>query len=998
MISLFNHEMLISSLLFSALTLGSCSLWLVCVPFIHTAHAESPITPSGLHTQVSAAHPAADGNTQYDIVGGIRPGGGPNLFHSFGDFSVPRNNIANFHNGVSFDLNGTPFAAGLPTANILARVTNQNPSVIFGTIQTTGFGNASLFLMNPSGIVFGPAASLNIGGSVTFTTANYLHLADNVLFNATPNAVTDALLSSSPIAAFGFLNPSSAIAVQGSKLSVSDGQALSFISGNQGFSYTNPDTGHETSVPGGIMVSEGHLSAAGGQINLASATSPGEISAVNFTPIFGMAMGNIRLSQGALLDTSANTAGTVRIRGGQLTINDATISSDTNNADGSPIAIDINVTGDMSMANDLSPALTARTTGTGHAGSINIHSGNLEATTSSLDEGIVVALIDTHTSGTGSAGNVAITTGNLHAINEAFFIDTGTAGIGHGGDVTIQGTDIKIEGPNIATGNFRFGQLLGQDVRGSAGNLTMKATETLQIGPAATISTEAGFTAQGGNMTLEGHNVSIIGNSFVSVDGGIGATSVTVNADQLRLDFASVLNSNTVVDPGGDITTNARVVELTGGSRIQTSTLGNGKAGEIKITASERLTLDGRDNRTSLPSAIVSNFYALGPGPKGAGGSGPIKVTTPELQILGGALINTSTNNSGNAGDISISSNLVTISGQSQSEVPNASLEIGSTRGSGIYSRTVGSDLCLGPCGNAGLITIRTDSLDLNNGGTINSGTTNNGAGGNTILTATQSVTIQDGASVSARSTGPGNAGNISIDAGQRFDMQYSSVTTEAKLASGGNIHIKAVDLIRVANGQISSSVQGGPSTAGGNITIDPKTVVLQNAQIRANADQGNGGNIEITTPLFLKDPTSIVDASSRFGLSGTVTIQSPTSNLSGTVGQLASKVSPPQVLLQNRCVALAGGEQSTFILAGRDAIPSEPGGWLSSPVAMEHWTGAETEEHASRLMVRSRGWNTQPPLVMSKDATMVLSLRRLTPSGFLVRSFADSAATGCSS
>jgi hypothetical protein len=100
---------------------------------------------------------------------------------------------------------------------------------------------------------------------------------------------------------------------------------------------------------------------------------------------------------------------------------------------------------------------------------------------------------------------------------------------------------------------------------------------------------------------------------------------------------------------------------------------------------------------------------------------------------------------------------------------------------------------------------------------------------------------------------------------------------------------------------------------------------------------------------------------------------------------------------LQNRCIALAGGEQSTFILAGRDALPSEPDGWLSSPIAMEHWTGEKPEDHVSHLIVRSHGWNTLPLLVMAKDELTVPSVRRLTPPGFLVRSFATGT-TGCPS
>ena len=84
--------------------------------------------------------------------------------------------------------------SGLPTSNILGRVTGGNISNIFGTIQTTGFGNANLFLMNPAGFLFGPNATVNVGGMVAFTSADYLRLADGVRFNAIPNAAADALL------------------------------------------------------------------------------------------------------------------------------------------------------------------------------------------------------------------------------------------------------------------------------------------------------------------------------------------------------------------------------------------------------------------------------------------------------------------------------------------------------------------------------------------------------------------------------------------------------------------------------------------------------------------------------------------------------------------------------------------------------------------------------------------------------------------------------------
>ena len=135
----------------------------------------------------------------YDITGGTTPGNGPNLFHSFGDFSVGGGDIGNF-------LNNT----GLQTSNILGRVTGGNISNIDGTIQTTGFGTANLFLVNPSGIVFGSNGSVNVGGSVIFTTAQYLRLFDgmssaNLYADPANDGLANSVLAVAPVVDFEFL-------------------------------------------------------------------------------------------------------------------------------------------------------------------------------------------------------------------------------------------------------------------------------------------------------------------------------------------------------------------------------------------------------------------------------------------------------------------------------------------------------------------------------------------------------------------------------------------------------------------------------------------------------------------------------------------------------------------------------------------------------------------------------------------------------------------------
>src|ERR1043165_5659787 len=100
------------------------------------------ISSSGLGTTIngSASAPCLSGTCT--ITGGDRRN--QNLFHSFGRFDIGAGNTANFSND-----------SGLATSNIIGRVTENHVSNIFGTIRTTNFNTANLFLMNPAGWIFG---------------------------------------------------------------------------------------------------------------------------------------------------------------------------------------------------------------------------------------------------------------------------------------------------------------------------------------------------------------------------------------------------------------------------------------------------------------------------------------------------------------------------------------------------------------------------------------------------------------------------------------------------------------------------------------------------------------------------------------------------------------------------------------------------------------------------------------------------------------------------
>ena len=79
--------------------------------------------------------------------------------------------------------------------------------------------------------------------------------------------------------------------------------------------------------------------------------------------------------------------------------------------------------------------------------------------------------------------------------------------------------------------------------------------------------------------------------------------------------------------------------------------------------------------------------------------------------------------------------------------------------------------------------------------------------------------------------------------------------------------------------------------------------------------------------------------------MNGTVTIQSPNAPASGKIQPLGKTPLLATSLLNQRCAALAGGEFSSFTVAGRDSLPTEPGSWLASPLCdAERRQGARGE------------------------------------------------------
>lgn len=1005
--------------------LSSAALLLLLIGGTSAALAQTPmnVTSSGLGTFV-----AKNGNV-YEITGGTRPANGPNLFHSFGDFSLTAVETARFQNT-------TPLVA---TNNILARVTGGNPSNIFGTIDTLSYPGANLFFMNPAGIIFGPEAALNVGGLATFTTADYLRLTDGVLFNAIPNPAADALLSAAPVAAFGFLGLNrGTITVQGSQLSVAEGQGISLVGGNIMIQSGTLSDG---------TVQPARLSASNGQIRLASSGSIGEFLNENLLASPDQPFstsGTIVLGPGSTVDVSRSGKGSVSIRGGEfvLTVTNSLLTT-ADSSGAVAAAIQAAVAEDLVSLTGGSLIMSSATSGADGA-AIDIMTGTLEVRGASQ-------IVSSNEGPGGVGGPINITATNsvtISGYDEAatsgvrtdFFIVTsgvfaGTLAEGQGGLTTITSPKVTVEdSAEVATlaasgGN---GQTLTMDVG------------TLEVKSGGRVSSVSGWnyilgdfgegSGQGGNIYIlasDSDSILVTGTgpfeNYSRIHGtsisAAGSAPIEVNAPTRTVTIENGGRIETLpgfgTEPTGDLTLAVGNLNIMNGSLNTFG--GEGRSGNIRITATGDISLSGEVEGQPFP-IHNENF--------GSGGTGAISIEARTLELANRARILNSTfseaissanskisikatesvtmtDNSNvhvisflsDVGGLEVFAPNITLSGQSSMNTFGLStgnsgpMTINTQNFSLAGGSKLNSSVLSGSPGVGGSITIQglaspADSVLIEgNGSGLFSNTQGTGLGGD-LKISSQSVVVRNGGVISASSSGTGDAGNITINAWNSFTMNNSAVTTEAAQASGGNIKITTAPtgMVQLTNSTISASVADGPG-GGGNISIDPQFVILQNSQILAQAAAGQGGKITIVITnngLYLPDATSVVNADSGSGVNGTVTIQSPISQAGGKVVPLSNTPVETPALLGQRCAALASaGQYSSFVVAGRDTVPTEPGGWLVSPLAeMGPGTlamGTGTPQTASQSPTVN--WDRHPS-VASGSQSPIVSIRRLPSAG----------------
>ncbi|MCP4266421.1 MAG: filamentous hemagglutinin N-terminal domain-containing protein [Candidatus Brocadiaceae bacterium] len=671
------------------------------------------------------------------------------------------------------------------------------------------------------------------------------------------------------------------------------------------------------------------------------------------------------------LQGSTGKAGDVKVSADNLQIsgeNNTSISSTTYGS-GRGGNVDLIVNGDMSMSGSVhqpySTQIIARTLGFGDGGNMKIaaHSltmtefaeiahdtvyysgngGNFDLTTRSLVMTESAKINGGTFLGYGDAGDSTINTGSLELRNEALITTGSFWSVGNSGDLDITADSIFISGidapmhPTLSTG---FSTATYGNVGGIGGNLHIK-TNSLIMARDGIISGSTWGSGSGGDVKIDAGAIQVLDGSQIQANGfGSGnGGNIEVNADSVLVSGVNeipFLNFNTGLTTlsvsaiasqattnganAGDVSLKVRSLELLDGGRISTETFGPGNAGTVEVVAdSVRIAgvndalkdflIDTDSDTKFAGSSILATSRSNNLGAATTGNGGLVRIEAENVQIGDQGLISSETDSPGTGGNIEmIANNLSLYADASISALSKAS-------------------------GKSGNITMTVHNTFQSDHSSVTT-STNEAVGGDINITAGQNILLRSDTFVSAKSSGVGNAGNITINAGSMIKSESSSMTTESSKADGGNINLTSGYLTHLVSSEIASSVGGGPDTVGGNITMNQPYVVMDNSKIIAQANEGSGGNIQITADVFIADFNSIVSASSAKGVDGEVDIRATVKNISGNIGPLKEDYSSAHSLLLEPCaVRMSDGSQSSLVVAGRDGLPRRPGDLLPSPL-----------------------------------------------------------------
>lgn len=560
--------------------------------------------------------------------------------------------------------------------------------------------------------------------------------------------------------------------------------------------------------------------------------------------------------------------------------------------------------------------LFAQSSGLAPAGSIDLQAETLTVE----DRGRVTV----NSAGTARAGNLTVDAAEVF-LDRGFL--TAETEAGRGGNIRLENLEIL--------DMRRSSQITASTQSGVGGDLFIEASDRISLRGNSRLASEAFLTGgQAGSLRLVTDDLLITRGSRATVSARSTATAgnLIIRAEDVRLDDG-ILSAETEAGQGGNIFLQGLdTLELDNRSRISASTR-SGIGGDLEISARDRISL-------RRGSRLESEAFLEG------AQSGSLSLLTGDLTIAGGSRATVSARSTATAGDLTIDADTISLDRgfiTAETEAGRGgnirlqnleSLEL--TSGSAISASTQG--------GRGGRLFVDADEILLSDRSILSSeATLRTGRAGD--LRINTDILRVEGRSRVTVSNDLGFAGSMSIQARQIYlnNGQLEARTGRSQEGEqGANIELRGLELLVLQN-QSLISAQALRRANGGNLIVDAADGFIvagvasagsNGSDIIANAVLGQGGQIDIAAlgvlnleerPAIPGNGTNDIDASSDFGLSGTVTITRPDIDPSQGLVELPVEIVDASQLVSQSCQAGSTDDLGEFVITGRGGLPPNP-------------------------------------------------------------------------
>jgi filamentous hemagglutinin family protein len=439
----------------------------------------------------------------------------------------------------------------------------------------------------------------------------------------------------------------------------------------------------------------------------------------------------------------------------------------------------------------------------------------------------------------------------------------------------------------LAVDNGQALAFIGGNIQLDHGNLTANNGQII-LGSVAN-SGLVNFTLSPQNVTVNYDNIQNFGNIEISNNSlintsGIGGGEINLQGKNILLNSSQIFALTLGNLAGKGININAQKFRSQAGSKISTTTYGEGAGGAINIRTTDSVELSGVGFprfqnliATYLITGIINSFdlpIVLSNNTFNTGRAGDITIDTKNLLLENGAAIGSGTYGSQNGGKLNINTKVL--------ELVSSGINNGTFRGS---------------TGKGGDISISSEKLIVRDGSSLASLNRGEGVSGNINIQASESVEVLRTPAGSVSQTligttsfgGTGKAGDITIDTKRLLVSEGAGISLTSGVAignvlldpmggTGGNLTVRATESVQLAG------VSGVLANGG-------RSISFLSADTYTNS---RGGDIYLSTPLLTLENGGIISAASLgTGDAGNITIDAGRVQLLGiqNPGELNSRI-----------------------------------------------------------------------------------------------------------